>query len=57
MCADVFLIWAAELTSTRTLGWLGLPTLGDHPWMGVIDLWSDDDSDAVTYVWEDDTDD
>ncbi|MFJ2757372.1 hypothetical protein ACIO3S_17345 [Nocardioides sp. NPDC087217] len=53
-CRDVFLIWAAELTSTRTLGWLGLPSLGDLPWMGVIELWRDDDETAVSYVWDDD---
>lgn len=40
-CRDVFLVWAAELTSDRTAGWLGLPQLGDAPWMGVIELWTD----------------
>lgn len=56
VCHDVFLIWAAELVSTRTLGWLGLPTLGDLPWMGVSSLWCDAEANAVTYVWEDDAD-
>jgi hypothetical protein len=40
-CRDVFLLWAAELTSNRTAGWLGIPQLGDLPLMGILDLWED----------------
>jgi hypothetical protein len=42
VCRELFLVWAAELTSDRTAGWLGLPQLGDWPWMGVIELWFDE---------------
>lgn len=61
-CCDLFLLWAAELTSDRTAGWLGLPRLGDDPWMGVLELWLDvastdgaesATSDATSYVDED----
>jgi hypothetical protein len=41
-CRDLFLLWAAELKSDRTAGWLGLPRLGDVPWMGVHKLWLDE---------------
>lgn len=41
-CRDLFLLWAAQLTSNRTVGWLGLPRLGDLPWMGVTELWLDE---------------
>jgi hypothetical protein len=40
-CRDVFLVWAAGLASARTAGWLGLPRMGDTPWMGVLQLWLD----------------
>ena len=42
-CRDLFLIWAADLTADGTTGWLGLPRLGDEPWMGTLPLWSDDE--------------
>jgi hypothetical protein len=41
-CRDLFLVWAAELSSDRTAGWLGLPRVGDSPWMGAIELWCDE---------------
>lgn len=41
-CRDVFLLWAADLTSDRTAGWLGLPRVGETPWLGIQDLWLDD---------------
>jgi hypothetical protein len=68
-CRDLFLLWAAELGSDRTAGWLGLPRFGDAPWMGVVDLWLDeptaDGSDAdrdsapggPSYVVEDEDED
>lgn len=64
-CRDLFLLWAAELISDRTAGWLGIPRIGDDPWMGVLDLWLDDASPygadstskgaphATTYIDED----
>ncbi|MBT9273558.1 hypothetical protein KMZ32_05635 [Phycicoccus sp. MAQZ13P-2] len=42
-CRDFFLVWAAEMDSDRTAGWLGMPRSGDHPWMGIVDLWVDDE--------------
>lgn len=45
-CRDVFLLWAADLGSDRTTGWLGFPQSGDTPWMGVLELWRDDPDDA-----------
>lgn len=68
-CRDLFLLWAAELASDRTAGWLGLPRFGDSPWMGVLELWLDepaaDGSDTVreaavdepSYVVEDEDED
>lgn len=43
-CRDVFVIWAAELSSGLTGGWLGLPSggLGRGPWLGVTKLWWDE---------------
>lgn len=41
-CRDLFLVWAGELETDRTAGWLGLPAIGDDPWLGVLELWIDD---------------
>lgn len=42
-CKEIFLVWAGDLHSDRTAGWLGLPKIGEPPWMAVVDLWCDDD--------------
>ena len=49
------------MSTDRTAGWLGLPKVGDLPWMAVIDLWRDaeedehhPDQDAGRAVREDD---
>jgi hypothetical protein len=43
-CSDVFVIWAADLSSGLTAGWLGLPSVRTDrlPWLGVTPLWWDD---------------
>ncbi|MCX6395665.1 MAG: hypothetical protein NTV23_04205 [Propionibacteriales bacterium] len=42
-CRDLFLLWAGDLGSDRTAGWIGLPRVGDVPWMAVVALWADTD--------------
>ena len=34
-------VWAAELTSPATSGWLGVPCLGEQPFVAIRALWSD----------------
>ncbi len=36
---ETFLVWAGGSESPLTGGWLGLPTLGDQPWLAVENLW------------------
>ena len=36
---ETFLVWAGGSESPFTGGWLGLPTLGDQPWLAVENLW------------------
>ncbi len=36
---EVILIWAGGANSPVTGGWLGLPVLGDRPWLAVENLW------------------
>jgi hypothetical protein len=36
---EVSLIWAGGSDSPATGGWLGLPVLGDRPWLAVENLW------------------
>ena len=36
---EAFLVWAGGSASPFTGGWLGLPTLGDLPWLAVENLW------------------
>ena len=43
---NVFLVWAGGSDSPLTAGWLGLPTLGDRPWLAVEQLWWDQPGDA-----------
>ena len=42
-CRDVFIVWAAELSSGLTAGWVGLPSIQTRgkPWLGITDLWWD----------------
>ncbi|WP_152690544.1 hypothetical protein [Jiangella alkaliphila] len=64
-CREVFLVWAAELKSDRTAGWLGLPQTGDLPWMGIVKLWLDEPTSdgpnapasGIDYVDEDEAED
>lgn len=63
-CHDFFLLWAADLASDQTAGWLGLPRFGDAPWMGVLELWLDkpacggpDSPVGPSYVVEDEDED
>lgn len=44
-CKEVFLIWAGDTNTDRTAGWLGLPKIGDLPWMAVVELWRDTEED------------
>lgn len=48
---NVFLIWAGGSDSPLTAGWLGLPTLGDRPWLAVEQLWWDQPGDAGRGQW------
>jgi len=34
-------LWAAELETGLTAGWLGLPTVGADSWLAVSPLWWD----------------
>lgn len=48
-CNDVFVVWAADLSSGLTAGWLGLPSISTDclPWLGIAPLWWDDPSSAA----------
>ena len=39
-------VWAAELDSPATCGWLGVPSLGDQPFAAVHQLWADPEGDV-----------
>jgi hypothetical protein len=41
-CRDVFVLWAAELETGLTAGWLGLPIIGADSWLAVSPLWWDE---------------
>lgn len=41
-CRDAFVVWAAELESGLTAGWLGLPTTSADRWLAVLPLWWDE---------------
>lgn len=35
----VLLVWSGEIETGYTAGWLGLPVIGEHPWLAVQELW------------------
>lgn len=41
-CRDIFVVWAGELESGLTAGWLGLPTVGALPFIAVTQIWRDE---------------
>lgn len=41
-------VWAAEIDSPATSGWLGVPALGEQPFAAVGALWADPESGAPT---------
>lgn len=43
---NVFLVWAGGSDSPLTAGWLGLPTVGETPWLAVEPLWWDEPGDS-----------
>jgi hypothetical protein len=36
---EVMLVWAGGSNSPHTGGWLGLPVLGERPWLAVQNIW------------------
>jgi len=53
-CLDVFIVWAADLSTGLTAGWLGLPTIKPtgSPWLAVRQLWWDAEVSAATDLAE-----
>lgn len=41
-------VWAADIDSVGTSGWLGVPSLGEQPFAAVDVLWSDSEDQAVS---------
>ena len=41
-------VWAAEIDSSATSGWLGVPALGEQPFAAVHPLWADPEGGAPT---------
>jgi hypothetical protein len=39
----VLLVWSGDVETGRTAAWLGLPVLGDYPWLAVRRLWWHED--------------
>ncbi|GAA4397046.1 hypothetical protein GCM10023153_20540 [Ornithinibacter aureus] len=43
-------VWAAEIDSPATCGWLGVPSLGDQPFAAVRQLWVDPEGAVATGI-------
>lgn len=48
-CRDFFIVWAGQISPPLTRGWLGLPRIGETPWLGTIDLWQDAAEEQTDY--------
>ena len=45
-CRDFFVVWAGDMTTGLTAGWLGIPTTDPGTWLAVDQIWWDDLGDS-----------